>query len=215
MSKRKGDGHDENLPVVVTETRMEASGEAASETAEATPPAAAEVRAVEAAEPAVPEPEIETLRRERDELRDALLRRRADFENYRKRVERERQVADTEVEAALFRQLLGTLDNLERALAAKGPEDALRHGVELTRHELLTLLESHGVVAIDALGKVFDPRLHQALLHEAVPGLAEGTVAEVYRKGYTFGDRLLRPALVKVAKAQTESGGGEDGGDVH
>jgi molecular chaperone GrpE len=206
LSQTKGNGPDADLPVVTTDATPDepvspAEGEAlAKEThlAEAT------------AEPA----NVEALRQERDELKDMLLRRRADFENYRKRVERDRQLAATDAEAALFRELLGTVDNLERALAADGPHDALRHGVELTRREFIALLESHGVVAIDPLGERFDPRRHQALLHEPVLGLEEGTVAEVYRKGYSFGERLLRPALVKVAKAPPSADDPGAGGDL-
>ncbi len=144
------------------------------------------------------------LRQERDDLRDQLLRKRADFENYRKRVERDRQQATFEAKAALFRELIPTLDTLESALKAGGEADALRTGVELTRRELLGLLESHGIVAEDPTGGAFDPESHQALSHEAVPGSADGTIVEVFRKGYRFKDRLLRPALVKVAKGDEE-----------
>jgi molecular chaperone GrpE len=147
-----------------------------------------------------PEEELEALREERDKLAEALLRRRADFENYRRRVERDHNAAAEEALAAVFRELLGTVDNLERALSASGGEDELREGVELTYRELVGFLESHGVVAHDPVGERFDPARQQALLHEPVSGLREGEVAEVFRKGYSFGERLLRPALVKVAK---------------
>ena len=104
------------------------------------------------------------------------------------------------------------MDNLERALAAGGAESGLREGVLLTLRELLVLLESLGVTALVPVGERFDPALHQAILHEPVPGFEAGTVAEVYRKGYTYKDRLLRPALVKVA---AEAPGAEGaGGDV-
>jgi len=153
--------------------------------------------------------EVEALRSECADLRDALVRRRADFENYRKRVERDRHNAAQEALASLFRELVATVDNLERALAAEGNGGLLRQGVDLTHRELMGLLEAHGVVALDPAGEAFDPKLHQALLHEPVPGLSEGTVAEVYRKGYMFGDRLLRPALVKVAKGDEADAGSE------
>jgi molecular chaperone GrpE len=148
-----------------------------------------------------PSPEqLEQLRRERDELKDALLRRRAEFDNFRKRSEREQQAAATEAAAGVLRRLLETLDNLERALAAPpGAAEALRHGVELTLHDLSATLEALGVSAVDPRGLRFDPLHHQALLHEPVPGFEEGMVAEVFRKGYLYKDRLLRPALVKVA----------------
>ncbi|HXB57031.1 MAG TPA: nucleotide exchange factor GrpE [Vicinamibacteria bacterium] len=147
--------------------------------------------------------EFEALKRAGVELQDQLLRKRADFENYRKRVERDRQQATVDAVAAIFRDLIPTLDNLERALKAGGGEEALRTGVELTQRELLSFLDSHGVVAQEPVGQKFDPQNHEALLHEPVPGYEEGTVVEVFRKGYSFKDRLLRPALVKVAKGET------------
>jgi molecular chaperone GrpE len=157
-----------------------------------------------------PEDELARLRRERDELNDALLRRRADFENYRKRVERDRSAAATEAEASVLRQLLSTVDNLERALAAQDSGAALREGVILTHRELLSMLESLGVETIDALGQRFDPSAHQAILHEPSPGFEPGTVSEVYRKGFRYRDRLLRPAMVKVASDPDEAAGGGD-----
>jgi len=168
------------------------------------PPAGAEASGLEAVEepPSTPEDEIQALRGRRDELEAALLRRRADFENYRRRVERDRNTAAQEALCGLFEELLGTVDNLERALSAGGGDDELRKGVELTYRELVGLLESHGVVAVDPVGRRFDPAAQQALIHEPVPGFGEGEVAEVFRKGYSFGERLLRPALVKVAKGE-------------
>jgi len=155
---------------------------------------------VECLPPATRE-ELESLRRERDELKEQLLRRRAEFDNFRKRVERERQSAGTEAVAAVLKALVPVLDNLDRALEAEGSEASLREGVELTRRELLAILESQGVTIEDPQGQPFDPERHQALAHEPAPGATEGSVVEVYRKGYSYRDRLLRPALVKVAAA--------------
>jgi molecular chaperone GrpE len=199
----KGDGHDEDLPAVGP------GAEAADEGSEAMEPAAEGGGDREQA----PADDVEGLRREVSELKDQLLRRRADFENYRRRVERDRDAAATEAEAGVLRKVLGTVDNLERALAAAGTESSLRDGVALTLRELLGLLESLGVVTLDPLGERFDPAHQQAILHEPAEGYAPGTVAEVYRKGFTYKGRLLRPAMVKVA-----SGGpgteGDGGGDV-
>jgi molecular chaperone GrpE len=156
--------------------------------------------------------ECEALKRERDELYDQLLRKRADFENYRKRVEKDRRQTAQDAVAGILRELIPTLDNLERALKAEGGEETLRTGVELTQRELLSFLESHGVVAQEPVGQKFDPQTHEALLHEPVPGYEEGTVVEVFRKGYFLKDRLLRPALVKVAKGDdTEDTTGSGG----
>lgn len=158
--------------------------------------------------------QIEELRRERDDLQDQLLRRRAEFDNYRKRVERDRQQAGVDSVAAVLKSLIPTVDNLDRALDAPGGE-GLREGVELIRRDLLALLESQGVVREDPKGERFDPERHQALVHEKAPGHEEGTVTEVFGKGYRFKDRLLRPALVKVAKGDDgdDSGGGR--GAIH
>jgi molecular chaperone GrpE len=155
---------------------------------------------VECLPPATRE-ELEALRRERDELKEQLLRRRAEFENFRKRMERERESARTDAIATVLKALGPVLDNLDRALGAEGSDASLREGIELTRRELLAILESQGVKLEDPQGQPFDPERHQALAHEPVPGVPEGTVVEVYRKGYSYGDRLLRPAGFKVAAA--------------
>jgi molecular chaperone GrpE len=160
--------------------------------------------------PALDREQTEALRRENDELRDQLLRKRAEFENFRKRIERDRQQAGAEAVADLLTALIPTLDNLDRALSSAGGDETLRQGVELTRRELLALLERQGVKVEDPLGQRFDPARHQALSHEAVPGKPEGTVVEVFRKGYSHRDRLLRPALVKVAKGSDAGEGGPD-----
>ena len=202
MSRRRNGREDDAEASPSSAATEEQPGEGGLE-----PHAAGGEPALEAAD------ETAALRRERDELKEALLRRRADFENYRKRVERDRSTAALEAEAALLRQLLGTVDNLERALLAQDAGTALREGVVLTHRELMTLLESLGVTAIDALGQRFDPTAHQAILHEPHPGFEPGTVSEVYRKGFRYRDRLLRPALVKVAS--DPAGADPEGGDVH
>jgi molecular chaperone GrpE len=199
----RGNGNDEDLPVKGTApTAPEEDATAAEDTSD--------VAGLARSTPVDP---VEALRQERDELKDALLRRRAEFENYRRRVERDRGSAATEAEAGILRQILGTVDNLERALAAGGGGPGLREGVELTLRELLALLDSLGVTALTPVGERFDPALHQAILHEPATGFEPGTVAEVYRKGYTYKDRLLRPALVKVA-SEGSPGAGDGGSDV-
>jgi molecular chaperone GrpE len=144
--------------------------------------------------------QVEALRRENDELRDQLLRRRADFDNYRKRVERDRQEMSTEAVARLLGDLVPSLDNLDRALEVGGDEKSLREGVELIRRDLVSLLEGQGVKVEDPRGQPFDPLRHQALSYDPAPGFRDGTVVSVLRKGYSLRDRLLRPALVVVAK---------------
>lgn len=157
--------------------------------------------------PATLEEQLAAARAEIAGLKEQLLRRRADFENYRRRVERDRQSVWHETAADIFGALVPTLDNLDRALASAAPDDPLREGVALIERELLALLEGRGVSVEDPTGRHFDPERHQALSHEVVAGASPGTVVETFRKGYLFKDRLLRPALVKVAKDEAAEGG--------
>lgn len=147
----------------------------------------------------------EELQRQRDEYYDLLLRKTAEFDNYRKRIERERQSTAQSAAAELIVELLPLIDDLERALNAEaGAEgaDAYRHGVALIHRQLLDTLKKRGVQAIDALGADFDPHYHQAVSHEPAEGHRDGEVIEEFRRGYMLGDRLLRPSMVKVAKGE-------------
>jgi molecular chaperone GrpE len=142
-------------------------------------------------------------RRERDDYYDRLLRKTAEFDNYRKRVERERREMAQAVAGDVLETLLPVVDDFERALQVEAGADVAAHrkGVELIYRQLQDLLTRRGVTPIDALGRPFDPRFHQAITYEPSPGRADGEVAEEVRRGYMLGDRLLRPAMVKVAKA--------------
>jgi len=143
------------------------------------------------------------LQRERDEYKDLLLRKSAEFDNYRKRVERERQAAGDAAAASLIEEILPLLDDLDRALTADtGSEggEAYRRGVELIRRQLDDILRKRGVRAIEALGADFDPHYHQSVAYEPAEGRREGEIIEEFRRGYMLGDRLLRPSMVKVAK---------------
>jgi molecular chaperone GrpE len=142
-------------------------------------------------------------RRERDEYYDRLLRKTAEFDNYRKRVERERREMAQAVAGDVLESLLPVVDDFERALQAEIGADAAvyRKGVELIYKQLQDLLARRGVTPIETVGRPFDPRFHQAITYEPSPGHADGEVVEEVRRGYTLGERLLRPAMVKVAKA--------------
>ena len=142
------------------------------------------------------------LQRQRDEYYDLLLRKTAEFDNYRKRTERERQAVTEAAAADVVKELLPIIDDLERALKAD-PGDGVegyRRGVELIHQHLLDLLRRRGVRPIEAIGADFDPHYHQAVAHETAEGAREGEVIEEFRRGYMLGDRLLRPSMVKVAK---------------
>lgn len=151
---------------------------------------------------AAPPDELQELRRERDELHDRLLRTAAEFDNYRKRVERDRRELAEFAAADALTEMLPVIDNLERALqAAPGPDaEALRKGVELIHRQMLDLLQKRGARAIEAVGADFDPNIHQAVVHEPSDQHREGEVMEELQRGYLLGTRLLRPAMVKVAK---------------
>jgi molecular chaperone GrpE len=146
---------------------------------------------------------LEIVKRERDDYYDRLLRKTAEFDNYRKRVERERRAHAEQAVTDLLRELLLVVDDFERALQVDADESAMsyRKGVELIGAKLHDLLRKQGVRPIKAVGEDFDPNLHQAVTHEDSPGHRDGEVLEELRRGYTIGDRLLRPAMVKVAKA--------------
>jgi len=156
-----------------------------------------------AAEAALNPEQVAELKRERDEYYNRLLRLTAEFDNYRKRIERERRETSERAAAALLEDLLPIVDDFERALSAEANPGAesYRKGVEIIHKQLMDLLTRRGVTSIEAVGADFDPRVHQAVAYEPSPGAREGEVIEEMRRGYKVGDRLLRPAMVKVAKA--------------
>jgi molecular chaperone GrpE len=146
--------------------------------------------------------QVSDLRRERDDYKDRWLRKTAEFENYRKRVERERRDHADQTVTDLLLELLAIDDDFDRALTVDTGDSgsAYRRGVELIHGKLQDLLRKRGVRPIEALGADFDPNVHQAVIHESSPDHREGEVIGELRRGYVMGERLLRPAMVKVAK---------------
>lgn len=144
---------------------------------------------------------------ERDEAKDKLLRALAESENIRRRAERDRKDAETYGGTRLARDLLAVHDNLDRALshiddATREQAKGFIEGVELTQRELLSAFSKHRIEKINpAMGEKFDPNRHQAMFEAPIPGANPGTVIEVMQAGFTIADRLMRPALVGVAKA--------------
>ena len=161
---------------------------------------------IETAEPAVENVDINEavdpaeLKKQRDDYYDRLLRKTAEFDNYRKRTDRERLQLSDAVAADLLQELLPLVDDMERALRAEGSDERIRKGVELIHKQLLEILRKRGVRPIEALGADFDPHYHMAVAHEPANDRRDGEVIEEFRRGYMLGDRLLRPAMVKVAK---------------
>ncbi len=140
---------------------------------------------------------------EKQSLQDRLLRTAAEFDNYRKRVERERRELTDYAASDVLYDLLPIVDDLERALEAKPDADAeiYRQGVDLILKQMHDLLRKRGVTPVEALGTDFDPNFHQAVMHDASAEHREGEVMQELRRGYMLRNRLLRPAMVKVAKA--------------
>jgi molecular chaperone GrpE len=136
---------------------------------------------------------------ERDEYLALAQRTQADFENYRKRVARESALAQERGVAKLAKELLGALDNLDRALDAAAQDDPLLDGVRLVRGELESALARVGVESFSPAGEPFDPALHEAMAQQPVEGADSGTVVEVYQPGYRLGASIIRPARVVVA----------------
>lgn len=156
--------------------------------------------------------ELKRLQTALAEAQDALARRQADFENYRKRVERERGDTHDRIVAEVARKLLPVIDNLGRALDSERTIEAREskefrhflHGVELISKQLNEVLESFGIQPIAAVGEPFDPHVHEAVVTETSDDYEPDTVMEEITRGYRIGDRLLRPAMVKVATRKNE-----------
>ena len=157
---------------------------------------------------------LDALMAENAELKDRVLRTIAEMENLRKRTEREIGDTRTYAIAGFARDMLAATDSLSRALIvvptetraqAEGPLKSLIEGIELTEREMQRLLAKHGVTPIEADGQKFDPHRHQAMFEVPDPTKPEGTVVQVVQAGYAIGDRVLRPAMVGVAKGGPKS----------
>jgi molecular chaperone GrpE len=149
--------------------------------------------------------EVAELRREIADLRDRSVRTLADFDNYRKRSERERRDAVRYAASAPLGDFLEVVDNLERALAAGGSADDLKLGVEMTLRQLEEVLRRHGIESVPAAGERFDPVHHEAVSRLVDPDVEAPTVVEELQRGYRLHERLLRPARVVVAVPEDEA----------
>ena len=165
---------------------------------------------------------LDALLAENAELKDRLLRTIAEMENLRKRTEREIGDTRTYAIAGFARDMLAATDSLSRALIvvpvetrehAEGPLKSLIEGIELTEREMQRLLAKHGVTPIEADGQKFDPHKHQAMFEVPDPTKPEGTVVQVVQAGYAIGERVLRPAMVGVAKGGPKHADGASGVD--
>lgn len=192
----------------MTDTRAPEGPTASSDNDATAAPAASGATTEAAIDP------VEAKAQEAAELKNKLLRALAEMENLRRRTEREVIDARLYGIASFARDVLGVADNMRRALETVPPEmrtaadmgiNALIDGVELTERELLKVLEKNGVKKFDPLGQKFDPNVHQAMYEVPDDTVPAGTVAQVVQAGYMIGDRMLRPALVAVAKGGPKS----------
>jgi len=145
--------------------------------------------------------QLEKLEKEKRELHDRLLRTAAEFENFKKRTKKETEEASTRGREQLLKELLPALDNLERALKHAPAGDPLTVGIQQTEKQLLQALEKFGVARFSSVGKPFDPSIHDAIQQVETAEHPPGSVAQEFASGYMIGQRLLRPAMVAVAKA--------------
>ncbi len=141
----------------------------------------------------------EGLRRENEDLKNRYLRTLADFDNLRKRTEREKSEFARYATSGVLKDLIAVLDNFDRALEHSDADDDFHKGVELIYKQLYDVLTKHGLRPVDEVGAHFDPNIHEAVVREEDPSVPSHTVTAILQKGYFLHDRLLRPALVKVA----------------
>ncbi len=134
------------------------------------------------------------------EYKDSWLRSQAEFQNYRKRIERDNELTYISLKGDIVKKILPVLDDLERALQNRSGDDAWANGIELIARKFQNILQSEGIKRIEAVGMEFDPTLHEAVSHEPADGVQSGHVIGVVQNGYMLGERVIRPALVRVAQ---------------
>jgi molecular chaperone GrpE len=134
------------------------------------------------------------------EYKDSWLRSQAEFQNYRKRIERDSELTYVSLKGDIIKKILPILDDLERALQNRSADDPWASGIELVVRKFQNILESEGVKTIEAIGAEFDPKFHEAISHEPADGVQSGHVIGVVQNGYMIGERVIRPALVRVAQ---------------
>ena len=151
--------------------------------------------------------EIESLKKQLAEAqskaaehKDSWLRSQAEFQNYRKRIERDNELTYITLKGDILKKILPVLDDLERALQNRSADDAWANGIELVARKFQNILESEGLKKIEALGMEFDPNFHEAISHEPADGVQSGHVIGIVQNGYMLGERVIRPALVRVAQ---------------
>jgi molecular chaperone GrpE len=184
MTDKKKHEHEEEI----NETNVEAV-----ETPESIEQLSAEIEALEK--------QLEEAESKVSEYKDGWMRSQADFQNYRKRIERDNEMTYASMKGDIIKKVLPVLDDLERALQNRPSNSgAWVSGIELIQKKLLSILEAEGVQRIEAVGAAFDPNFHEAISHEPIIGVQSGHVIAVVQNGYMLSERVIRPALVRVAQ---------------
>lgn len=146
------------------------------------------------------EKEIESLEEEKDNYYQQLVRLKADFSNYRKRTKKEKERLDLEARSSLINELLPVIDNFERALKTADAEGEFKNGIEMIYNQLMEILKQEGLDTIDTVGEPFDHEYHEAIMQVEDTEEDSGIIVEEIQKGYVLNDKVVRPAMVKVAK---------------
>ncbi|MDO8752679.1 MAG: nucleotide exchange factor GrpE [Anaerolineales bacterium] len=144
--------------------------------------------------------QLEEIGAKASEYKDGWARSQAEFQNYKKRIERDNELMYASMKGDIIKKVLPALDDLERALQNRPADDAWANGIELIARKLQNILESEGVRRIEANGAAFDPTFHEAITHEPSADIESGYVIAVVQNGYMLGERVIRPALVRVAQ---------------
>ena len=187
MTEKKHHHHKETQSEEVSELKAEVV-----ETPESGGPTQAEFEALQQ--------KLTEAEAQASEFKDGWLRTQAEFQNYRKRIERDNELTYVSMKGDIVKKILPALDDLERALQNRPTDNAWASGIELIARKLQNILESEGVKRIEAEGVMFDPTFHEAISHEPSEEVESGHVIAIVQNGYMFGERVIRPALVRVAQ---------------
>ncbi len=187
MTEKKKHKHEDQDAVEVEEVQAEAVAESNN-----TEQLSAEIEALKK--------QLDEANAKTSEFRDSWMRSQAEFQNYKKRLERDNELTYVSMKGDIVKKVLPVLDDLERALQNRPADNSWANGIELIARKLQNVLDSEGIKRIEAEGREFDPNFHEAISHEPADGVKSGFVIAVVQNGYMLGERVIRPALVRVAQ---------------
>lgn len=187
MTEKKKHKHEDHDAVEVEEVQAEAVAESNN-----TEQQSAEIEALKK--------QLDQANAKTSEFRDSWMRSQAEFQNYKKRLERDNELTYVSMKGDIVKKVLPVLDDLERALQNRPTDNSWANGIELIARKLQNILDGEGIKRIEAEGREFDPNFHEAISHEPADGVKSGFVIAVVQNGYMLGERVIRPALVRVAQ---------------